>query len=314
LRKEKTMSGVKTSPEVCAQVGQLLLDPKRPLKERFRALFTLKSIGSREAVDWMAIAFNDESALLKHEVAYCLGQLQSELALPVLTSVLADVERQEPIVRHEAAEALAAIGGEEALRWVKKYQEDPSEEVRETCQLALAKLNLSQEESEDNSEGNVWGSHDPAPPSKEKDVTKLRKMLLDPDLPLFDRYRAMFSLRNIGDQESILALAAGLDCSSALFRHEIAFVLGQVASPLASEQLLARLRDEDENPMVRHECAEALGDIPGVEIEAEMAKYLDPKVDPVVRESCVIALDMADYNNSKEFQYANGLTSINASA
>lgn len=195
---------------------------------RFRALFTLKSIGSREAVDWMAKAFNDESALLKHEVAYCLGQLQSELALPVLTSVLADVERQEPIVRHEAAEALAAIGGEEALRWVKKYQEDPSEEVRETCQLALAKLNLSQEESEDNSEGNVWGSHDPAPPSKEKDVTKLRKMLLDPNLPLFDRYRAMFSLRNIGDQESILALAAGLDCSSALFRHEIAFVLGQV--------------------------------------------------------------------------------------
>ena len=56
------------------------------------------------------------------QVAYCLGQLQSELALPVLTSVLADGEKQEPIVRHEAAEALAAIGGEEALRWVKKYQ------------------------------------------------------------------------------------------------------------------------------------------------------------------------------------------------
>ena len=77
-----------------------------------------------------------------------------------------------------------------------------------------------------------------------------------------------------------------------------------MASPLASEQLLARLRDEDENPMVtrlskptlisqlqvRHECAEALGDIPGVEIEAEMAKYLDPKVDPVVRESCVVGI------------------------
>ena len=53
-------------------------------------------------------------------------------------------------------------------------------------------------------------------------------MLLDEDLPLFDRYRTMFSLRNIGDQDSILALAAGLHCSSALFRHEIAFVLGQV--------------------------------------------------------------------------------------
>ena len=43
---------------------------------------------------------------------------------------------------------------------------------------------------------------------------------------------------------------------------------------------------------MRHECAEALGDIPGVEIEAEMAKYLDPKVDPVVRESCVVCIVM----------------------
>jgi len=125
----------------------------------------------------MAKAFNDESALLKHEVAYCLGQLQSDLALPILTSVLADAEGQEPIVRHEAAEALAAIGGEEALEWVKKYQEDPSQEVRETCQLALAKLNLRQEEKDGNVEGNVWGSHDPAPPSKEKDVKKLRQVL-----------------------------------------------------------------------------------------------------------------------------------------
>merc|ERR1719427_2633422 len=120
-------------------------------------------------------------------------------------------------------------------------------------------------------------------------------------MPLFDRYRAMFSLRNRGDEASILALAEGLLCSSALFRHEVAFVLGQAASPLAKEQLLERLRDEQENAMVRHEFAEALGDIPGVDIKTEMENYLDPSVDPVVRESCVIALDMADYNSSQEF-------------
>ena len=38
----------------------------------------------------------------------------------------------------------------------------------------------------------------------------------------------MFALRNKGDAASVRALAAGLACSSALFRHEIAFVLGQV--------------------------------------------------------------------------------------
>lgn len=286
-----------------ARVGELLCNPKRPLKERFRALFTLKALGGQDAVDWMARAFSDESALLKHEVAYCLGQLQSSLALPVLASVLADSRGQEPIVRHEAAEALAAIGGQEALALVEQYCQDPCQEVRETCELALARLALK----EGQEEGNKWGSKDPAPPSKEKDPVKLRSILLNESLPLFDRYRAMFSLRNRGDEQSILALTDGFSCSSALFRHEVAFVLGQVASPLGSEALLQRLRDEGENSMVRHEAAEALGDIPGVDIEVEMARYLSPSVDPVVRESCVIALDMADYNTSQEFQYANGL-------
>jgi len=293
-----------------AQVGNLLLCTERPLKERFRALFTLKAIGTEEAVQWMGRAFTDGSALLKHEVAYCLGQTRSPLALPILTSVLADTQGQEPIVRHEAAEALAAIGGEEALSWVTKYSQDSVQEVRETCQLALAKLALGEGESE----GNVWGSHDPAPPSKEKDPVKLRSILLDESLPLFDRYRAMFSLRNIGDEQSILALTESLSCKSALFRHEVAFVLGQAASPLAKERLLERLRDEEENPMVRHECAEALGDIPGVDILTEMKAYLDPSVDSVVRESCVIALDMADYNSSAEFQYANGLVNLATTA
>ena len=67
------------------------------------------------------------------------------------------------------------------------------------------------------------------------------------------RYKAMFALRNAGDEKSIKALASGLTDSSALFRHEVAFVLGQVASPHAAAELTSRLRDENESPMVRHE-------------------------------------------------------------
>ena len=59
--------------------------------------------------------------------------------------------------------------------------------------------------------------------------------------------------------------------------------------------------------MVRHECAEALGSIasPGVGVEDELARYLNKETPAVVRESCEIALDMADYNSSEEFQYAS---------
>merc|ERR1719433_489161 len=262
-----------TSDQICS-VGALLNNTSRPLKERFRALFTLKNIGGKEAIDWIAKAFGDDSALLKHEVAYCLGQLQDPYAVPVLTSVLSDTSR-EPIVRHEAGEALAAIGGEEVEMTLKKFSENDVVEVVETCQLALDMIKYRKNNK--NVTTNEFGSVDPAPPSQEESVQNLKLALMDTKLSLFDRYKAMFALRNKGDEESIRALACGLADSSALFRHECAEALGSIASP-------------------------------GLNVEEELSKYLAQGTPDVVRESCVIALDMADYNNSQEFQYANGLT------
>eukprot|EP00088_Acartia_fossae_P054111 TRINITY_DN6190_c0_g1_i1.p1 TRINITY_DN6190_c0_g1~~TRINITY_DN6190_c0_g1_i1.p1 ORF type:complete len:299 (-),score=76.93 TRINITY_DN6190_c0_g1_i1:291-1187(-) len=293
------------TPEQISSVGELLLNTSRPLKERFRALFTLKNIGGKESIDWIAKGFEDSSALLKHEIAYCLGQLQDPAAIPILVKVLQDANR-EPIVRHESAEALGAIGTPEVLPILQKFTEDPVPEVSETCKLAVDRLNWLAKGGKDSD--SVYNSVDPAPPLEEKDTEKLKKILLDENLPMFERYRAMFSLRNKGDDVSVKALATGLDCSSALFRHEVAFVLGQVASPAAVQELTVRLQDPKENPMVRHECAEALGGIGSDGVEKELAKYLDEAQPDVVRESCVVALDMVDYNNSAEFQYANSLT------
>lgn len=50
---------------------------------------------------------------------------------------------------------------------------------------------------------------DPAPPAAEQDVGRLREALLDEARPLFERYRAMFALRNVGGKEAALALAEG---------------------------------------------------------------------------------------------------------
>lgn len=82
-------------------IGHILNDQNRPLKERFRALFTLKNIGGAEAIQQIHNCFKDESALLKHELAYCLGQMQDSRAIPVLIEILKDTT-QEPMVRHEA--------------------------------------------------------------------------------------------------------------------------------------------------------------------------------------------------------------------
>ena len=87
--------------EVVETIGKVLNDSSRPLKERFRALFTLRSLGGEEAIDAICASFADPSALLKHECAYCLGQMQDKYAIPKLVSVLTDTE-ENPMVRHEA--------------------------------------------------------------------------------------------------------------------------------------------------------------------------------------------------------------------
>ena len=92
-----------------------------------------------------------------------------------------------------------------------------------------------------------------------------------------------------------------------LFRHEIAFVLGQISSDVAEKALTETLRDGTENEIVRHEAAEALGSIGTDSINAELNKYLGKEVPAVVRESCVIALDILDYNNSDEFKSLEGV-------
>lgn len=56
---------------------------------------------------------------------------------------------------------------------------------------------------------NPYLSVDPAPPSAEKDVGQLKAKLLDENASLFDRYRAMFALRNHGTTEAVESLAEG---------------------------------------------------------------------------------------------------------
>ncbi|MBV96158.1 Deoxyhypusine hydroxylase, partial [Eschrichtius robustus] len=99
---------------------------------------------------------------------------------------------------------------------------------------------------------------------------------------------------------------AGLRCGSALFRHEIGYVLGQLQHEAAVPQLVAALARPTENPMVRHECAEALGAIARPACLAALrAHAADPE--RVVRESCEVALDMYEYETGSAFQYADGL-------
>lgn len=80
--------------------------------------------------------------------------------------------------------------------------------MAETCQLAVRRLEWLQQHSGEPAAG-PYLSVDPAPPAEERDLGRLRAALLDEALPLFDRYRAMFALRDVGGKEAALALAEG---------------------------------------------------------------------------------------------------------
>jgi len=62
--------------------------------------------------------------------------------------------------------------------------------------------------------------------------------------------------------------------------------------------LIDRLQDEAELPMVRHECAEALGSIATEDCLPVLQRYRTGNVDRVVRESCEVGLDMWEWENS----------------
>ena len=295
--------------ETVEGVGLVLMDPSRDLAERFRALFTLRGIGTQEAIHQISRCFGDPSALLKHECAYCLGQIQDCKAIEILKSVLED-SSQEPMVRHEAAEALGAIGDPSVCDCLKKYSEDSAPEVAETCRIALNRIEwLVDQDSGDFQDNNPYHAVDPAPPFMNGTTSEWRKRLNDTALPLFLRYRAMFALRNHGGHDAVSALVSGFGDSSALFKHELAYILGQMKNEAAVPALRDKLSDLRENPMVRHECAEALGSIASKECMETLQKFLNDD-ERVVRESCVVALDMYEYEKSNVFQYADTVSKI----
>ncbi|KAM6494243.1 Armadillo-type fold [Amanita muscaria] len=298
------------------------------LHKRFRALFTLKALKNDDAIRIISKGFTDSSVLLKHELAYCLGQMKQRAALPVLESVLRNTS-EDPMVRHEAAEAMGAISSQDSIPVLQEFLSDPERAVRETCEIAVARIEWKNSEEgrkcldETSSESHtpLYTSVDPAPATSSllrgaakpedgspSNVAALQHQLMDKSLHLFERYRAMFALRNIGTPAAVTALASGFSDDSALFKHEIAFVFGQILSPDSVPSLLKVLQSPNENDMVRHEAAETLGGIATPEVLPHLKEWMSREDSPrVVRESCQVAVDIWEHENSGEFQYADGL-------
>jgi deoxyhypusine monooxygenase len=148
------------------ELERKLLDRATPLPARFRALFSLRGLGgdavraafakgaslssatSPPAATSLLLRLSsrrpcagleDPSALLRHEIAFCLGQMQDAESVGILIALLENAS-EHPMVRHEAAEALGAIATPRCLEPLRAHVDDESQEVRETCRLALRRV------------------------------------------------------------------------------------------------------------------------------------------------------------------------------
>merc|ERR1712070_1248542 len=131
--------------------------------------------------------------------------MQDTGAIPHLNAVLED-EEQDVMVRHGEADALDIL---------TKYAAAPQPEIAETCQIAIDRIRHDKGSKDRPEADSKFLSVDPAPPAAtDMTVEELRAVLLDASKPLFERYRAMFGLRNNGSEEAVLALVDGFQDSS----------------------------------------------------------------------------------------------------
>ncbi|HVL47007.1 MAG TPA: HEAT repeat domain-containing protein [Candidatus Thermoplasmatota archaeon] len=118
-----------------------LLDTTQPMFTRMRAIFALRGLGTEEATHAIGrslLAVHD-SALLRHECAYVLGQLQDPASLPYLERAL--FEDRDYMVRHESAEAMGNLGTDAVVPSLERARrEDENLDVRMSAEVALANL------------------------------------------------------------------------------------------------------------------------------------------------------------------------------
>merc|ERR1712127_134223 len=333
------------------RLSKILLNNSAPMENRFASLFALKMIKDKTSYNTIISCMTETavgtSSLLEHELAYVLGQMHGikdqdiktyktlrsaeffENSKSALESVLQDKTRNE-VCRHECGEALAAMLSFDSLEIMEKMRDDENEIqcIRETCSLGCERLYWAEQVISNKTTGiahntNPMSSVDPAPPfldgrEKIEKLTESCKVLTDKSESIWNRYRAMFTLRNqlcshnIKDDESGLelkseivnAFAEALHCkSSALFRHEIGYVLGQILAgecigqdltKVLANSLFKSVEVPDEHEMVRHESAMALGDLDTEESKNLLLNWSSFNECPMLADSCKVALSMVE--------------------
>jgi deoxyhypusine monooxygenase len=295
---------------------QILLNDQIEIKKRMSALFTLRTLGTYDAIKSLEEVLIKEksSDLIRHEVCYCFGQMiatdenKKEIETFLNKEVFDNPKKYNSIVLHEAAEAVGNINSENNIILLERFLDYEDDIIKETCEIAVENINWMKRTNHGQTEGLdkcklIYKTNDPAPPfnfkhdEKYKTIDSIKSVLFNPNETCFNKYRALFTLREFNNNEAVDVLCECFDKKhnfSPLFKHEVSFILGQMClvAKNALTFLEKVLQDESEDPIVRHETALALGEITK---SKDLLESYCKHENQLIRESCEIALDFIDY-------------------
>ncbi|CDW84373.1 deoxyhypusine hydroxylase [Stylonychia lemnae] len=299
-----------------SEYAATLQDLTLPIPKRVSSLWCLRTVSSLECLDALFRAFEIEqsSELLKHEICYALGQMdKSPEHIEKIQNFLEKVldEDHPKIVLHEAVEALGNINSENTLKLLKRFENETSEILYETCFLTIKLVEWREKTENGKTEGlnlsklKFNTTNDPAPPfnfvrePKYKDIQLLESIILDNEnYDLFERYRALFTLRELNTEEAVIAMCQCMTKEnskkcSALLKHEVAFILAQMEEvfKVSIPFLIDCVANEEEAPIVRHEVLVSLGDM--IDDKSLLEQFVNHP-DQIVNESCQVAFSYID--------------------
>jgi deoxyhypusine monooxygenase len=200
-----------------------------------------------EAIDALIMGFEYEvkSELLRHEICYSLGQMEVSKKKKAVVQAFLEKVVSEPshsdFVKHEAIEALEVFNEDLAMKVLEELKDKQSGIVYETYYLKKKQIEWEKETDRGKSEGieieeSLFDTKEPVvwynykADQRYADVGFLQEILLDNvTYDIFERYRALITLREINTEDSLMAICqcfmdSHLNCSD-LLKHQAAFVL-----------------------------------------------------------------------------------------
>jgi deoxyhypusine monooxygenase len=275
----------------------ILLNKEENKTKRIQAMFKIMSYNTPESVKLISeILFSDKCELVRHEAAFCLGELNFEESRKSLIKSL-KIE-QSPVVIHECLVALGIIGKKDDIDLMKKFISNKSPIIKNSAIIGIERI--KQNYFFDKKENET-----------REEFKKRLISLIENTKNLNDFIQITFKLMTFEDEESVKNLFKIYNKTNCpIVKHEVAFCLGEMRTELAKKTLFEIL-DIEKDPVVLHEALFALGTYKKLsEEEIKILNKFKEHKDYIVSESANIALDRIfllneTYKGTEEYEELN---------